>query len=991
MAGDHENREIIESSGRRGNKLRRDPKNLGQVDRKLALSFGAVVLLLMLTTSWVASFLFAELNTKEENRLSGVIAAILGESISRISFSGKYHMRLMAEEIHAMVPELAYISVETKDGRVLAHSDPAKDDTSMMEKEDVDLRIQSLDSGKPVVGEHAYGEQTFKEIVLPYRSDPDAEVVGVVRIGIDIEEARREQRASHFKLLILVSVLTAVAIWIVLVLSQRFGGTVHALATQLQGILHHAPLAISISDRSGRPMAFSIKFEDLFGRPEVKQPLKQLLEERLSHSDVERLVDTDREVFESCVNKEQDLELEIQDRFYAWHVSKFPIAMDKGGKPTLICTFIHDITERKLAEEALRGALSFAENLIEAIPDPLYYKDTKGLYQGCNSAYAKVLGLSIDDVIGKSVYDITPKELADKYYEMDSALFAKPGVQTYESVLMHANGSLRNVIVRKSTFSDHHGNLAGLIGVMVDITDRKQMEDALREKEERYRLVFDNAPLGIMHFNSNGIIQDFNDKYAEIMGASKEAIVGSHMLEGLRDPAMRQAVKNALDGERGYFDGNYTSVTGSKTTPLRAIYERIVTKEGKFMGAVGLFEDITERKRAEEERRRLEDRLQRAEKMEALGTLAGGVAHDLNHVLGIVVGYSELLANDSRESNSARSKAMEIFKGGQRAAAIVQDLLTMARRGVSNRKVLNLNNIVLECRNSPEFSMISSYHPNIRIKTDLEAHLLNISGSAVHLSKALMNLVTNATEAMPEGGVITIETGNRYLDKPVSGYDEVREGDYVVLSVSDTGEGIPAKDMKRIFEPFYTKKVMGRSGTGLGLAVIWGTVKDHQGYINVESQEGKGAIFTLYFPVTREEISREQVPVSAAEYMGNGESILIVDDVKEQRELAGVMLMKLNYTVYSVSSGEEAVEYLRQNTVDLVVLDMIMDLGMDGLDTYAKILEIHPHQKAIIVSGFSETERVSRAHALGAGAYVKKPYILEKLGLAVRKELDKPA
>ncbi|MGA3112944.1 MAG: response regulator [Syntrophobacteraceae bacterium] len=159
----------------------------------------------------------------------------------------------------------------------------------------------------------------------------------------------------------------------------------------------------------------------------------------------------------------------------------------------------------------------------------------------------------------------------------------------------------------------------------------------------------------------------------------------------------------------------------------------------------------------------------------------------------------------------------------------------------------------------------------------------------------------------------------------------------------------------------------------------------------MESQEGKGTIFTLYVPVTREEISREQVAISAAEYMGKGESILVVDDVKEQRELAGAMLEKLNYTVVSVSSGEEAVEYLKQKAVDLVVLDMIMDPGMDGLDTYAKILETHTPQRAIIVSGFSETERVSRAQALGAGAYVKKPYVLEKLGLAVRNELDRPA
>jgi CheY-like chemotaxis protein len=242
---------------------------------------------------------------------------------------------------------------------------------------------------------------------------------------------------------------------------------------------------------------------------------------------------------------------------------------------------------------------------------------------------------------------------------------------------------------------------------------------------------------------------------------------------------------------------------------------------------------------------------------------------------------------------------------------------------------------------------------------------------------------------MAKGGIVTIKTANQYLEKPIHGYDEVQEGDYVVLSVSDTGEGIHETDLKRIFEPFYTKKVMGRSGTGLGLAVIWGTVKDHHGYINVESEEGKGSIFTLYFPVTREGITAEHIAVPISEYMGNGESILVVDDVKEQRDLAASMLRTLNYSIASVSSGEDAVAYMKEHEVDLMVLDMIMDPGMDGLDTYKSILEIHPKQKAIIVSGFSESDRVRAAKGLGAGAYVRKPYIKEKLGLAVRKELDR--
>ncbi|MGO9376597.1 MAG: ATP-binding protein [Syntrophobacteraceae bacterium] len=526
-----------------------------------------------------------------------------------------------------------------------------------------------------------------------------------------------------------------------------------------------------------------------------------------------------------------------------------------------------------------------------------------------------------------------------------------------------------------------------------EIGERKITQESLRESEEKFRLAFQTSPDSItINRASDGMYLDINEGFTRSTGYTREDAIGKTSL-GLNiwyDPEDRERLLAGLrsTGVVENFEARFLAKDGRILIGLMSA--RILhISQGDMI--LNITRDITERKLAEEERRRLEDRLQRAEKMEALGTLAGGVAHDLNNVLGVVVGYSEMLLSDSGESGPARSRAKEILKGGQRAAAIVQDLLTLARRGVSNRKVLNLNNIVLECQNCPEFAGISSYHPNVLIKTDLEAYLLNISGSAVHLGKSLVNLVSNAAEAMPQGGVVTIKTGNRHLDKPVSGYDEVREGDYVVLSVSDTGEGIPAGDMGRIFEPFYTKKVMGRSGTGLGLAVIWGTVKDHLGYINVESQEGKGTTFTLYFPVTREEISREQVSISAAEYMGNGESTLIVDDVKEQRELASAMLKKLNYTVVSVSSGEEAVAYLKQNAVDLVVLDMIMDPGMDGLDTYAKILEIHPHQRAIIVSGFSETERVSRAQALGAGAYVKKPYVLEKLGLAVRKELAQPA
>jgi PAS domain S-box-containing protein len=520
---------------------------------------------------------------------------------------------------------------------------------------------------------------------------------------------------------------------------------------------------------------------------------------------------------------------------------------------------------------------------------------------------------------------------------------------------------------------------------------RRRAEDDLRKYSEEISDLYNNAPCGYHSLDPDGTFLQMNDTELRWLGYTREEVIGKMKWSDLLTPEYMDVFHKTFPvfKERGWMDNLEFELIRKDRTRLPVLLNATAIKDdkGRYIMSRSTLFDITERRQAEEERKVLQERLQRAEKMEALGTLAGGVAHDLNNVLGVVVGYAEMLLMDVDKSSSIRPRLVNIMNGGQRAAAIVQDLLTLARRGVSGREVLNLNKIIADCQQSPEFEKLSSYHSAIRIKTDLEPDLLNISGSSVHLGKTLFNLVSNASEAMPKGGILTIKTANQYLDKPIQGYDEVREGDYVVLSVSDTGEGIPVADLKRIFEPFYTKKVMGRSGTGLGLAVVWGTVKDHNGYVNVQSKEGKGSVFTLYFPVTREDISAERIAIAISEYIGKGESILVVDDVKEQRDLAAEMLQKLNYTITSVSSGEEAVAYLKEHQADLIVLDMIMDPSMDGLDTYRRVLEIHPKQKAIIVSGFSETDRVIAAQALGAGAYIRKPYVIEKLGLAVMNEL----
>jgi nitrogen-specific signal transduction histidine kinase/CheY-like chemotaxis protein len=399
--------------------------------------------------------------------------------------------------------------------------------------------------------------------------------------------------------------------------------------------------------------------------------------------------------------------------------------------------------------------------------------------------------------------------------------------------------------------------------------------------------------------------------------------------------------------------------------------------------------DTSERKRAEQERQALQERLQRSEKMETVGQLAGGVAHDLNNVLGVAMLYSELLQESIPEGSPLRKSVDGIFTSSQKAAAIIEDLLTLARRSVIVPEVLNLNSLISNFFQTPAFAKIKGFNSLVTFRVELDRELPNIEGSPVHLEKTAMNLLSNAADAISGRGDVTIRTESRYLDRPVSGYDTVMEGNYVVLTVSDTGRGIPAEHMGKIFEPFYTKKTMGRGGTGLGLAIVWSTVKDHKGYIDLRSVEGEGATFKLFFPATCQAVVEEMTKISVEQYIGHGESVLVVDDVEEQRQVATTILMRLGYRVNAVSSGEEAVEYLKREKADILVLDMIMAPGIDGLETYKRVHEINPTQKAIIVSGFSEKEKVEEIQRLGVGAYVKKPYVMEKIGLAMRRELDR--
>jgi CheY-like chemotaxis protein len=367
--------------------------------------------------------------------------------------------------------------------------------------------------------------------------------------------------------------------------------------------------------------------------------------------------------------------------------------------------------------------------------------------------------------------------------------------------------------------------------------------------------------------------------------------------------------------------------------------------------------------------------------------MASSVAHDLNNILAGIITYPELMLMDLGEDFKHREELLMIREAGKRAAAVVNDLLTVARGATCKKEVHNLNSLVAAYLKSVEYREIAQRYPEIKVATYLEGKLLNISCSAMHLAKSIMNLMNNAAEAIQTRGQITIATRNVCFSIPYQGYETIEPGEYVLLSVEDNGPGISAQDIKQIFSPFYSKKVMGRSGTGLGLAVVWNTVHDHGGFIDVITSS-RGSLFSLYFPVDRQGVFRPvQHTVVSSQQRGRGERILVVDDQKSQREIARRLLTRLGYEPLTAASGEEAVAIVRTTPVDLVLLDMIMDPGINGCETYRQILEHAPNLKGIITSGYSSAEDIQNALGLGISQVIKKPYSLQELAQALSLEI----
>ncbi len=663
----------------------------------------------------------------------------------------------------------------------------------------------------------------------------------------------------------------------------------------------------------------------------------------------------------------------------------FPIEIEarnvEGGDFRV--TAIRDITERRKAQAALRESEEKYRLLVENQTDLIVEVDPEGAFRFVSPSYCRLFGKTEGELLGKTFMPLVhedDRELTERAMED----LYQPPHRAYVEQRAMTKGGWRWLGWQDSAILDENGDVTAIIGVGRDITDRKEAEEALLASERRHRGFLDNLSAGVVAHAPDTSVLYCNQRALDILGLTMDQMIGKTAFdpqwkfvnEDGTDMLPEDYPVNSVLAGRGRPQGDVVGVyhdDKQSVSWLTCNSFAVKNEDGDMEHVLITFFDITETKRLQE----LESRAQR---LETAGRIAGQVAHDFNNLLGPLTAYPDLIRDELPRNHAALSFLGSMEKAAQQIADINQQLLTLGRRGHYNQVPLNLNEIVLHA-----VKELETQSETLVYDLKLAADIMNVLGGEAQIHRAISNLLNNARDAMEQIGTITVETTNFYADNVSVRYGRIPKGEYVKLTISDTGCGIAAKDIQRIFDPFYTSKSSDKvRGSGLGLSVVDAVVNDHDGYVDLRSRIGEGTSFYLYFPITRAAVSG----LESAQVVGGTETVLVVDDDEIQRELSTTLLKKLGYKVRTVDSGEKAIEFIREQPQDILLLDMVMPPGIDGAETYKRVLEIVPDQKAIIVSGFSESGRVLEAQESGAGAFVKKPFTLQTIAAAVRRELD---
>jgi PAS domain S-box-containing protein len=632
--------------------------------------------------------------------------------------------------------------------------------------------------------------------------------------------------------------------------------------------------------------------------------------------------------------------------------------------------------------------VSFLQTLIDTIPNPLFYKDAKGEYLSVNRAFEEFYGKNREEIIGKTVYDMAPKNIADKYYEKDQELFQCPGKQTYEWKVVNAAGELRDVIFNKASYRNQEGTVIGLIGVISDITDRKQTEIDLRNSEEHFRLLIENISDIITVIDDTGIIRYESPSLERILGYKPEELVGKNGFELVHPDDLPVLADK--------FAQSFLTPGVSDSIQMRLRHKdgslRIIEAIGMWIpdgrGQLSLVlnsHDITETMQAKEEKDKMEAQLIQAQKMESVGRLAGGVAHDFNNKLAIILGYAELGLSKVNPSQPLHSDLEEIRMAACQSADLTRQLLAFARKQTISPEALDLNETVE--------GMLKMLRRLIGEDIDLawlpDKSLWQVMMDPSQIDQILANLCVNARDAISGVGKMTIETGNRIFDKDYcTSHPGFVPGEYVLLIVSDNGCGMDKETQLHIFEPFFTTKEMGK-GTGLGLATVYGIVKQNNGFIYAYSEPEQGTTFTINLPRHVGKAAQMQKEDSAEPAAHGHETILLVEDDPDILHMTTMMLDKQGYTVLAANTPGEAIRMaeVHNGHIHLVMTDVVMP-DMNGRDLVRNLLSRYPNLRSLYMSGYT-ADIIAHHGVLDPGVnFIQKPFSIKNLAVKVRDVLD---
>ncbi len=657
--------------------------------------------------------------------------------------------------------------------------------------------------------------------------------------------------------------------------------------------------------------------------------------------------------------------------------------IDENNQTIGVASLVMDITDRKLAEIKLIESQKALLESQEVARVGSYILDIAAGLWTSSKVLDGLFGLenegekrSVDTWL--SVIHPDMKEEMMQYFTHDVLEMCGRFDKEYK-IIRNNDGAVRWVHGMGQLELNEKGAPITMIGTIQDISERKKADQALRESEQKFREIITKLPVPVVITDKEQNIELYNDKFTEIFGYTKEDITKAEDWWNTcyPDPKYRKTVRQGWE--------KATKVAHDENVEIAMQEWRIACKDGSFKDvefkfmplediSLIIMNDITETKRLQE----LESR---AERLETAGTIAGQVAHDFNNLLAPLMAYPEFIRDELPRNHPALEYLDQIETASHKIADINQDLLAMGRRGHYNQVALNLNAVVQQT-----LTELKPYPKSLIFEANLSDELMDILGGGAQLHRMISNLLHNAKDAMQDIGQITVRTENYYVDDVSVLYGRVPKGEYVKLTISDTGCGIPVEIIQKIFDPFFTSKTTDkRRGSGLGMSVVDAVIKDHHGFIDLSTKVGEGTSFYIYIPITRQ-LSDQ---TDSETITGGNEKILVVDDDDVQRLVSYRLLKKLGYDVSTVGSGEKALEFLRESRRDLIILDMVMPGGIDGTETYRQIIEISPGQKAIILSGFSESNRVLEIQKLGAGAFIKKPIMIKEIAAAVRTELER--